>query len=322
MSSAGADTIRDWPPGTDPATGSRAVSFTLVFSIVVPTYARPAHLARCLEALGRLAFPPDTYEVVIVDDGPSSETAAQVAAAAGALSCRVQYVSQTRQGPAKARNAGARAATGRYLAFTDDDCTPEPEWLHALEQSLTQSTRTLAGGTTINALPDVRCSVASQVLIDFLYAYHEQGATPSRFFTSNNMAVHADAFRDVGGFDETFPLAAGEDREFCERWRQHGGTLVHAEHAIVRHWHNLTIGRFVRQHFNYGRGAHFLHRSRVRQSTGAASAWPRREPLAFYAQMLRYPFSCERAPRALQLSSLLALSQAAYITGYLYQRVR
>ncbi len=302
---------------------SSSVSTTLLFSIIVPTHARPAHLSRCLDALGAVDYPADKYELVIVDDAASRETESQVLAASRAVACAVRYVPHgPHHGPAKARNAGAAVAAGRYLAFTDDDCTPAPDWLNVFERALSGGERLVAGGTTINALPDMPCAVASQALVDYLYDYHRVGRTPRRFFTSNNFSVRAAVFREVGGFDQTFPLAAGEDREFCERWMAHGGELVHAEEAIVRHWHQLDLRRFLRQHFNYGRGAHFLQRSRATPEGHPGRSWPAREPLAFYARMLQYPFSQQRPRAAVVTSSLLAVSQAAYVAGYVYQRTR
>jgi hypothetical protein len=199
---------------------------------------------------------------------------------------------------------------------------PDSGWLTALEAVLSGGDRALVGGSTINGLPDLPCAVASQTLIDFLYDYHRDAKTPRRFFTSNNFAAPADTFREVGGFDETFPLAAGEDREFCERWLARGGRLVHAPEAVVMHWHRLDARRFVRQHFNYGRGAHFLQQSRSGGAEASRSSWPRREPLSFYTRMLRYPFATQRWPGAVVTSGLLAVSQTAYVAGYLYQRTR
>ena len=293
-----------------------------VFSIVVPTFARPEHLARCLRSLAALGYPRGDYEVIVVDDGPSPETAATVQHATATLGIAITSLAQRRQGPAKARNAGARAARGLFVAFTDDDCTPRPDWLTGLERSLRAGGRRVVGGATVNALPDLVCSAASQLLVDYLYTYHHDNATAARFFTSNNFAVAAEGFRDAGGFDETFPLAAGEDREFCERWSRLGGQLVQADDAVVEHWHRLTVRRFLRQHFNYGRGAHFLQASRVRRDPSARPGLPKRESWRFYTGMIRFPFGRTSPARAVQLSALLALTQAAYITGYFFQRSR
>lgn len=295
------------------------------FSIVVPTFYREVHLARCLVALRTLDYPTTDYEIVIVDDAASGRTAAQVRDAAAAGGPTLRYIAQQRGGPARARNAGARASTGRFLAFTDDDCEPARGWLRALERRLQADPAVLAGGLTSNALANVACSRASQLLIDYLYDYYQVEKTGSRFFTTNNLACSAAVFHEMGGFDETFPLAAGEDREFCERFQRRGGSLVFADDALVMHWHDLNLRRFTRQHFNYGRGADFLHRSRwlaLHPHTPGSQRRPKLERPTFYVNLVLYPIRRERGLTALHLASLMSLSQAAYASGYLYQRIR
>lgn len=289
----------------------------------MPTFHRPIHLARCLDALLALDYPANGYEIVIVDDASSDRAMRQVAQAGQGRGTAVRYVAHARGGPAKARNAGARAARGRYLAFTDDDCEPSPGWLRGLEPALQSQEAIIVGGLTRNALPERICSRASQLLIDYIYQYYDLRATGARFFTTNNLACSSAAFRKVGGFNESFPLAAGEDREFCERFQRQAGVTAFAPEAEVLHWHDLNLRRFTRQHFNYGRGADFLHRSRW--ADGGPAQHPRRprlEPPSFYFNLVRYPLARERGVAAWRLASLLSVSQAAYAAGYAYQRVR
>jgi GT2 family glycosyltransferase len=76
-------------------------------------------------------------------------------------------------------------------------------------------------------LPDNPFSTASQLLIDYLYEYYNIDSPQSLFFASNNFAVARKLFNQVGQFDLNFPLAAGEDREFCDRWLFHGYSLYY-----------------------------------------------------------------------------------------------
>ncbi len=90
-------------------------------SVVIPTYDRPQLLARALRSVLAQSF--GDFEVLVIDDGPSEETAAVTA---GCRDTRVRYLRQPRnRGVAAARNRGLREARGRYIAFLDDD----DEWL-------------------------------------------------------------------------------------------------------------------------------------------------------------------------------------------------
>jgi GT2 family glycosyltransferase len=101
-------------------------------SVVVPTYRRDDLLDRCLAALAAQEFDPAAYEVNVADDAASMTTKMLVAVWDERSQVRMRYlpVSGT-QGPAAARNRGWHAARGAIVAFTDDDCVPQPDWLRA-----------------------------------------------------------------------------------------------------------------------------------------------------------------------------------------------
>lgn len=274
-------------------------------SIIIPTYNRPQPLAACLESLTHLAYPRQRWEVIVVNDG----------GCAPPLTVDLPHLhvlTQANAGPAAARNRGAAQAQGDLLAFLDDDCRPHPHWLDKLAARLAADPDCLAGGQTLNALPRNPYASASQLLIDYLYVYYNRAPAGPAFFTSNNFALSRDSFRAMGGFDVTFPLAAGEDREFCHRWRRRGGRLAYEPAALVYHAHHLTLRSFARQHFQYGRGAyHFHHRRQERVAV---------EPLPFYTNLVLFPFArAGLSVRSLGLAGLLAGSQLANAAGFFYQ---
>ncbi|MGI8462547.1 MAG: glycosyltransferase [Solirubrobacterales bacterium] len=240
------------PPQTgEPAAGSP------VFSVVVPTIGRPRYLEGCLAALTALDYPSDRYEVVVVNDGGGAPIADVIARFSGELNlCAIE---PARTGPSAARNAGAAAAAGTYIAFTDDDCEPEPDWLGRLERQLAENPGAAVGGRTVNGVPDDPRAVASQTVVDALHEHFNRGDSP-RFFASSNLAVPAAEFDSLGGFAEHFRYA--EDREICERWSGSGRELVAAPEAVVRHMRTLTPREFARQHYGYGRGAWAFARTR------------------------------------------------------------
>jgi glycosyltransferase involved in cell wall biosynthesis len=283
-------------------------------SVIVPTYRRPQALTACLLALGAQDYPAERFEVIVVDDGgglPDPDPRH------GPL--RLRTLHQPNAGPASARNAGAARADGVVLAFTDDDCRPAPDWLRRIVAPVHHDDRTLCGGRTLNALAGDPWATASQLLVDYLYETFNSGRSdgPS-FFTSNNMAMTAVRFRELGGFDTRFRRAAGEDRDLCDHWIHAGGTLQYAPDAVVHHYHHMSLRRFWRQHFAYGGGAFRFHQTRARRGQQPV----RIEPLSFYLRLLAYPARRHLGLQTPIQMSLMVLSQVANLAGYAAERRR
>ena len=274
-------------------------------AIIVPSYNRPEQLHRCLVALTRQDHP--SYEVIIVDDG----SVKPLASVCGPFAPVVRCIRQQNTGPAAARNRGAESTSAAFIAFTDDDCIPRPNWLSALQAAHQGQELRLVGGRVENGLPSDRYAAASQSLCDFLYEYFGAKSGKMPFFTSNNMALSRNGFEKLGGFDETFGLAAAEDREFGLRWRERGGENYYAADAVIDHFHAMTLHKFWRQHSNYGAGAHHLHRV-----LGARNSdQPRREPLRFYLDLMTWPIR-KHGLTGIGQSALMGLSQAAMVNGF------
>jgi glycosyltransferase involved in cell wall biosynthesis len=291
------------------------MSFSPFISIIIPTYNRPEPLKTCLDSLTNLNYERDRFEVIVVDDGSKEPLDNLVNTYRNQLN--LTLIRQANAGPATARNTGANAATGQYLAFTDDDCTPDKNWLSALENGFSETPNALLGGKTINALPDNPYSTASQLLIDYLYDYYNPDSTQATFFASNNFALSRELFNKVGQFALTFPLAAGEDREFCDRWRSKNFSLCSVPDAIINHFHHLSLSRFWRQHFNYGQGAFYFHKIRAQRGVGKIKI----ESMLFYINLLIYPFKQFSVWQGIPISCLLLLSQVANITGFFWSRL-
>lgn len=286
----------------------------LFFSIVIPTYNRSDRLKSCLSAIAQLDYPRDRFEVIVVDDG--SHTPLEDIITPFQSQLNLALFRQSNSGPATARNTGASYGQGKYLVFTDDDCAPLSNWLQALEAQLLKTSECLVGGRTLNALPDNLYSTASQMLIDYLYDYYNADVQQARFFASNNFALPTDVFHKIGSFDTSFPLAAGEDRELCDRLLHLGYQLCYAPEAQIYHAHHLTLPKFWRQHFNYGRGAFHFHQVRSHRNCEKIKV----EPLRFYWSLLTYPFSQSSLQPTILLSALFLISQIANVAGFFWER--
>jgi len=174
----------------------------------------------------------------------------------------------------------------------------------------------MIGGGTQNGLADDPYAACHHLLYDYLSRRSNGRPHAATFCTSNNLAVPTAGFVELGGFDETFPFAAGEDRDFCDRWRASGRAIVHAPDVVVHHAHPMTLRSFWRQHFRYGRGARRLHERRFARGAGGIAL----QRPSFYLGLLAFPFR-EVAPSSLPACmSLLLVSQVATAGGYVVER--
>jgi GT2 family glycosyltransferase len=278
------------------------------FSVIIPTCNRPGPLAACLRSLDGQLFPKDGLEVVVVDDGSSNPCEDLIAGFRERL--RISSLRQPNRGPAAARNTGAQVAKGRFLAFTDDDCRPEPGWLAALFAVLQADPLAMAGGRTINSLPDDPCPRASQFIHDFVYAHYNPDPLEASFFASNNMAMAASDFRAVQGFSANFRTS--EDRDICDRWRRSGRSMIYVPEAVVQHGHRMGLHQYWRQHLGYGRGARRFLIQRKRRDRNSPFI-----DMMFYRKLLySLPVVLRSHPRPCQLASLLIVWQLANAAGF------
>jgi GT2 family glycosyltransferase len=261
-------------------------------SVVVPTRDRPEQLRACLAALE--AQSATSFEVVVVDDG-SREPSAVGDVVAGAPHARL--VRGSGRGPAAARNLGVAAAAAPVVCFTDDDCRPEPGWVDALTARLGETTTAVAGPTLAEDGGSVY-SIASQVITTHLTESSRDGDRLG-FAPTSNLACGTDVLRAVP-FDERFPLAAGEDRDWCLRLTAGGGRLAFEPAARVWHHQDLTAARFWRQQTRYGRGAYRFHR---RHPGG-------RPPVSFYTGLIGAGFR-----HGWRVGLLIAVAQVATAVG-------
>jgi len=216
-----------------------------LISVVVPTRDRPAPLARCLDALARQVGAEP--EIVVVDDGSADPTSVRAVAERYP---RTRIVRLEGRGPAAARNAGVQAASGTILLLTDDDCIPDPAWVRTLAESLSRDDVDAAGGLTVSPRGASAIVRATEVVIRHVEEHAGLLATA-------NLGCRRQLFLDFP-FDESFPLAAGEDRDWTARVRAGGRQVVRERSALVVHAPALDLRRFWRQHVRYGMAARTL----------------------------------------------------------------
>lgn len=275
-----------------------------VITVVVPTKDRPAALSRCLAALSTQDVGP--LEIVVVDDGSRDDRA--VARAVGAVP-GARLVRVRGRGPAAARNLGAQVARAPVVCFTDDDCSPDPTWAGRLAAAVA-SGPAAAAGPTRNADPRARCAATAQTITNHLVDCSRTGQPPDEavgFVPTCNLAVRADVMAALP-FDEDFPLAAGEDREWCARLADAGQFIRWVPDAEVVHHQDLPWRRFWRQQVRYGHGARRHHAMRPRGQ--------RYQSVGFYTGLVRRGLA-----ESWRVGVLVVIAQVAIAAGLLADRL-
>jgi GT2 family glycosyltransferase len=251
-------------------------------------------LARCLAALAAQTA-VDALEVIVVDDG--SLAAGDVGETVSSHH-RARLVRGTGNGPAAARNLGVRHARGTALCFTDDDCIPDEDWAERLATALDRGADAAAGRT----FSDGGALAEASEIVAHAPATNAANGGSLRFAPSNNLACKRAVFEAIQ-FDESYPTAAGEDREWCARLTAKGYVLRREETARVVHQQNLSLGRFLRQQLRYGEGAY-----RFRRMSGEHRPL---EPLSFYTTLLRRGFG-----EGVNVGLLVGVAQLATAAGF------
>jgi glycosyltransferase involved in cell wall biosynthesis len=265
-------------------------------SVVVPTRDRPGALSGCLDALSAQTA-AHRLEVIVVDDG-SLEPLAVAATVARHPNARLLHGAGN--GPAAARNVGADGASGAILCFTDDDCAPHPDWAERLAEEI-EGGAAAAAGRTLGAGGAV--AAAAEFVAHAPARATSSDGSRVTFAPSNNLACAKQVWESVP-FDESYPDAAAEDRDWCARLAQAGYVLVSVEAACVVHRQDVTLRSFLQRQVRYGRGAY-----RFRRREGERTQL---EPPGFYAALLRDAFA-----QGVTMGLLVALAQIATAFGFL-----
>jgi len=192
-------------------------------SLVVPTYNRSRLLERCLQSVQLQSL--SDLELLVVDNSPDAALRAWIDGFNAAARVPARYVSEPQLGLHNARHAGARAATGDVLVFTDDDATFAPDWLAAYERGFAEYPRMAAAGGRVlpdweSAPPAWLCGLMqadprmfpSLSLMDLGSSFQ---LSFDGIFFGVNMAIRRDILFEVGGFNPEI---------FGDRWLGDGET--------------------------------------------------------------------------------------------------
>jgi GT2 family glycosyltransferase len=222
-------------------------------AVVIATRDRPVLLKAALQAIARSTRPPD--RVVVADSASSDPRVAQVAAAAGATVIRC-----TRAGTCRARNVGWNAVDTDLVAFVDDDCLVEPNWLEQVVKAFDDPSGPgfVTGQVRSDVEPAARAGLAVAVHVDPEPRILRLGDDPKTMGHGANMAWRRELLERIGGFDEMLgpgaALRAAEDLDVFWRALMSGATGYYVPDAVVVHRQWRTRTGMLRAYHGYGVG--------------------------------------------------------------------
>ena len=198
-----------------------------VVSVVVASRDRGALLERLLGALEKQTLGTDRFEVVVVDDGSADDTAQVLEGLQGEASFALRALRHpVSLGPAAARNRGWRAARAPVVAFTDDDCVPDPAWLEAGLLAMGADPAVVVGRT---GPPEEHRELAERAFARYIRV------DEARFFETCNVFYRRQDLLAAGGFDERCRRPGGEDTRLAMAVRDLGVAPRFAPEALVHH---------------------------------------------------------------------------------------
>jgi len=212
-------------------------------SLIVAIYNAAATLRDCLESLTHLDYPRSLLEVLCVDNASSDATPRILEGYRN----RFEIVHEARRGPAAARNAGLRRASGQVIAFTDADCVVDPCWLRHLVEPLRGPQVGVVGGTILSKRPCNSIEAFGEQIHDHHRAVNE---FEPPYAITMNWASRLDVLRVVGFFNED--LLRCSDVDWSYRMVRAGYRLAYAPAAIVYHQNERTPWGLMREGYVHG----------------------------------------------------------------------
>jgi GT2 family glycosyltransferase len=247
-------------------------------SVVVPTRDREAQLDQLIDRLALQDVDPLDMEVIVVDDGSRTPVPTDLAARHGHLCVRVLHTDPL--GPCAARNRGVEAARGELIVFLNDDAVPAADLVsrHIAAQSESTLPRAVVGRFSL--LPEhvtdslgqyleTTTSLFAQPLMQAGVHYHGLS------LCTGNVSVPRELVVQVGGFDERFAHAGGEDSELGLRLERETGLRVVYDPTIdCGHDHALDVRALANRKRAVGWSVHRIQSQHGDLGLAAGLPWP------------------------------------------------
>jgi len=217
------------------------------FSIIVPVYNTSAYLERCIESLKALDYPASDFEILAVDNNSTDRSPEILSKTDG-----IRVLREAKQGSYAARNHAVRESRGEYLAFTDSDCMPLPNWLRTIEVALQDPVRHIVMGPRISDSPRKSVRLLAEYESKKDEFVFQSNISDIYYGFTNNMGVRKSAYDRCGPFEER---PRGADTIFVRRVVNTFGceAVCYDKQMLVRHGELDGIGAYYNKMYTYGR---------------------------------------------------------------------
>lgn len=227
------------------------------FSIIVCTHNRAALLPELIGRLRAQDYPQDDFEIIIVDNNSTDETALVVQRITAQPGASVRYVFDAGTEISAVRNRGAEESRFEYLAYLDDDCLVEPDWLARISAGfdLKDNVAVVGGQVILDWSQNERPTWIGSGLDSWLGSNENLGLESmildeDTHILEGNMAVRRENWKSSGGFlgMELFGsrnMASGEVLYMLHRVMAQGGLIAFAPQAVALH----RMGTYTRRRF-------------------------------------------------------------------------
>lgn len=194
------------------------------FSVIVPVYEHWHLVPTLLQCLNEQTMPPEDFEILLVDNGSTDfSPPAELPTNARILHCATP-------GSYAARNTALQEAKGEWLAFTDADCQPTPQWLAAMNEATQDGLALIAGAVEVVSKAK---EPNAYEMYDIVKGIPQAWYVRRGYAATANLAVPRSVVENLGEFDAT--RFSGGDAEFCKRAVRAGYPLRYIPEAEVQH---------------------------------------------------------------------------------------
>jgi cellulose synthase/poly-beta-1,6-N-acetylglucosamine synthase-like glycosyltransferase len=198
-------------------------------SVLIAARNEEGVIGKCLTALSKQDYPPERWELIVVDDDSEDATRAEVRRFREKFhKMKMLSIEDTPRGVAPKKHAlsmGIRAASGAIILTTDADCLPPSGWITSMANQFDSDTDAVAGFSPLKGNGLIGAIAALDALINAVVSAGSIGQRRPATVAGRNFAFRRSVFLEIGGYGENIEGASGDDDLLLQRIGNHGGKV-------------------------------------------------------------------------------------------------